>query len=145
MPAALMRACAGRPGCPNLVASGVCRDCSSRRAKVDAQQRGTAAERGYDTRWVKFRSWFRNRLVAAGIPPVCGASLPGGPDTKAWSHCAGDGVLNDRDLHLDHEPPLRPDERSNWRAIQDAARCGYLCARCHALKTRAQKGWRVTA
>lgn len=52
MPKAL-KVCS-RPGCPNLVASGRCEDCT----RVAEAARGTAAERGYDSRWRRRRAAF---------------------------------------------------------------------------------------
>lgn len=41
-----------RPGCPNLTDAGRCEEC---RRQAD-QQRGTAAQRGYDSTWQRTRA-----------------------------------------------------------------------------------------
>jgi 5-methylcytosine-specific restriction enzyme A len=120
--------------CPNLVESGRCPD---HQRQVE-QRRGSSAARGYGSTWRAFRDWFKNRLIVLGIAPVCGAALPGGP-AMTWSQCKALGILNDRNLNLDHEPPLRPDERSNRRAIEDPLRVGFLCPECHSRKTLAEQ------
>jgi hypothetical protein len=38
-------------------------------------------------------------------------------------------------LHLDHEPPLTPLERSNPVLVCDFDRVQLLCGKCHANKT----------
>lgn len=136
MPSALLRACSS-VGCPNLSHGGPCQTC----AKAREQRRGSAHTRGYTRAWEGFRARFKRLLIAAGIAPVCGASLPDGPDTRRWSRCLEQqGWLNDRQLHLDHEPPLTEAERANPKAVLDARRVGFLCQSCHAAKTMAQTG-----
>lgn len=129
-PSALLRACA-HPGCPELVESGSC-PTHTRQAE---QRRGSAASRGYDYYWTSvFRPFFINLLIAAGIPPVCGAALPGGPSMAA-SRCRAEGRLEWRRLHLDHDPPLKDDERRDRKAVCNPMRVGFLCWRCHSAKT----------
>lgn len=77
-------------------------------------------------------------LVSAGIPPCCGAALPDGPKTQD-SQCAASGLMvfasaNGASLHLDHEPPLRPEERGDTVAVTDENRIQLLCSLCHAAK-----------
>jgi 5-methylcytosine-specific restriction protein A len=134
MPAALLRPCG--PHCPVLVRSGRCAE--HRRAAE--QRRGSASRRGYGRFWERFRVWFISLLVSAGSAPVCGASLPGGPDTRRFSQCAQRGVLNDVDLHVDHEPPLTDEERTDRAKVCDPLRVGLLCASCHATKTAGEDG-----
>jgi hypothetical protein len=57
----------------------------------------------------------------------------------AHSRCRAEGRLNDRDLHLDHDPPLTDDERKDWRNVCDPRRVGFLCASDHARKTLAER------
>ena len=130
MPSALLRPCANPGGCHELVESGRCK---AHATEQDAA-RGSSAERGYDGYWRRFIIWFRHQLIAKGIVPVCGAALSGGP-SMADSQCRAQGLLNDHDLHLDHDPPLRPDERQDRRAVCNPLRVGFLCASCHARKT----------
>lgn len=135
MPAALLRACSEPGGCPELVESGRC----PKHQRQTEQRRGTATSRGYDSYWSKvFRPRFMRLLIAAGVAPVCGAALPGGPAMTA-STCKAQGLLNDRHLHLDHDPPLRPEERGDRRAVCDPLRVGFLCRADHARKTQREQ------
>lgn len=85
----------------------------------------------------------KRQMIAQGIAPICGATLPGGPVTSD-SRCRAQGLrvdasLDGSGLHLDHEPPLRLDERSQQRAVCDPRRVQFLCADCHRSKTRRQQ------
>lgn len=134
MPAALVRPCA-EPMCPELVESGRCRV----HARQRDQRRGTATARGYTSHWSRvFKPWFIRRLIAAGSAPVCGAALPGGPSLTA-SRCRAQGLLNDRHLHLHHDPPLRDDERHDRRTVENPIRVGLLCESCHAAETQREQ------
>jgi hypothetical protein len=136
MPSALLRPCSEPGGCPELVESGRC----AQHARAAERFRGTATSRGYDSHWSKvFRPSFIQHLIAAGIVPVCGAALPGGP-RMLDSRCRAQGVLNDRYLHLDHDPPLRDDERADRRKVENPLRCGLLCRSCHSAKTLREQG-----
>lgn len=130
MPDALLRNCANYPACGNLVPRGRCPTCETARDL----RRGTSAERGYDAAWRRFRQALMSRMIQLGILPVCGAALPGGPEMRN-SACKLAGRLNDQDLHFDHDPPLRPEERGSQRAICDPRRVGILCGSCHSAKT----------
>jgi hypothetical protein len=132
VPAAMLRACAFPGGCGELVESGRCK---THRLEVE-RQRGSAAARGYDAHWSGFRKRFIARLIAADIAPACGASLPDGPNTRAFSQCAQEGRLTVDALHLDHEPPLTEAERGRRAAVEDPRRVGFLCPSCHSRKTR---------
>jgi hypothetical protein len=55
------------------------------------------------------------------------------------SRCKAAGVFNARRLHLDHNPPLRDDERTNERTVCDPARVGWLCVSCHTAKTTRER------
>jgi hypothetical protein len=134
MPSALLTNCP-EPGCSELVASGRC----AAHANKYEQQRGSSSARGYDYYWrTFFHQEIRDRMVALDIAPVCGAALPGGP-SMVDSQCKTAGVFNDRDLHLDHDPPLQAHERRNRRAVCDPTRVGWLCASCHARKTKEEQ------
>lgn len=133
MPSALLKPCA-QPGCPELVESGRCKT----HERQKEQYRGSAASRGYDYTWTKFRARFFQMLVAAGVAPVCGAALPNGPSGQ-HSKCKASGVLEDRNLHLDHEPPLRDEERSDPAKVCDPKRVQILCRACHSAKTLAEQ------
>ena len=57
MPNKPLRPCS-HSGCKELVASGMCEQHSKREQQRYDKQRGTAAERGYNTRWAKYSRWF---------------------------------------------------------------------------------------
>lgn len=137
MPNAALRPCAG--GCGALVPRGRCSTC----ARQTEQRRGTSTDRGYDARWRHFRKRFLAMLVDRGIVPVCGAALPDGPQTSA-SACRSAGLLtftsaDGSSLHLDHEPPLRDDERQDVARVCQATRIVLLCQACHAVKTATEE------
>lgn len=135
MPSALLRCCPS-PGCPELTTGGPC----ATHARVREQRRGSAASRGYGPKWKAFRLRFSGLLIAAGVAPACGASLPGlGPNTNAFSQCAAEGRLETNRLHLDHEPPLTDEERADVRTVCDIRRVGFLCERCHTAKTNRER------
>lgn len=52
------------------------------------------------------------------------------------SRCKAEQRLNNRDLHLDHNPPLTAEERKDWRIVCQPLRVGWLCRACHSAKTR---------
>jgi hypothetical protein len=123
-------------GCPRLVTRGRC----PAHAQAKERTRGTAHQRGFTSHWHNtFKPHFRNLLLEQDIPPVCGATLPTGPQTSD-SRCKADGVLTFDSLHHDHEPPLTPHERQHRAAVEDPQRIQLLCAACHAAKTRRQHG-----
>jgi 5-methylcytosine-specific restriction protein A len=64
MPTAALRPCAS-PGCPELVARGRCSKHETAHQVADRQRRGSAAERGYGSRWQ------RARVVFLGANPLC--------------------------------------------------------------------------
>lgn len=137
MPSALLKPCAEPGGCPELVEEGRCATHERKRERF----RGSASSRGYTWEWTKFRARFKEQLIAAGIAPVCGAALPGGP-SGADSRCMAEGVLEDQRLHLDHSPPLKREERpamaGHRRFIDDPLRVRFLCASCHSAVTATQ-------
>ncbi len=55
------------PRCPELVPAGerFCTKHKKQEQKRYDEQRGTAAQRGYDTRWKKYRRWYLQRY------PLC--------------------------------------------------------------------------
>jgi hypothetical protein len=78
-------------------------------------------------------------LVEAGVAPVCGAVLPGGPVTTD-SRCQALGwtIFSSEDgssLHLDHEPALTAEERRQPEIVCDPLRIQLLCKIDHAVKT----------
>ncbi len=139
MPTAALYPCS-MPGCQELVPAG---RCAKHRAARE-YQRGNAYQRGYGSSrgsaWQRFRRQFITLLFDANIAPICGASLPDGPQTQD-SHCQQAGLLiganlDGSSLHFDHEPPLQDHERKNQRAVCDPRRIQLLCNQCHNAKTR---------
>ncbi|HAM42015.1 MAG TPA: hypothetical protein DCP69_11990 [Candidatus Omnitrophica bacterium] len=134
---ALLRNCI-TPGCSELTASGRCPNCAQQREDY----RGTSTSRGYGARWRHFRPIFVRMLIAAEILPVCGARLSGVPSPH--SQCASNGRLVARsadgsDLHFDHDPPLRDQERADVSAVCDPDRITILCAACHNRKSQGEQ------
>ncbi len=134
MPVAPLRLCASS-GCRERVPSGNC----AKHRRQREQWRGTSADRGYDHHWARFRLHFVFLLAERGIPPVCGASLPTGPDVARYSRCKAERIENGAGLHLHHEPALTDLERAaaiagDRRAVDDPDRCGFLCRACHAAR-----------
>jgi hypothetical protein len=126
MPTGALRYCAA-VNCPALVRSGYC----PAHQRPLERRRGSAHARGYTAYWhAIFRPAFIARLVAAGIPPICGAALPGGPQT-AHSRCQAAGLVTGTELHLHHEPPLTAEERQQRARVCDPFRIQLLCASCH--------------
>ena len=112
MPTRAPSACR-RPGCPGLVRNGVCSRCGPLRKMADVahdERRGTAAERGYDARWVKLRLF---HLQGA---PLC-------------RRCAAQGRVTAADL-VDHIVPI-----ADGGAVLDEENLQSLCRRCHDAKT----------
>ena len=103
MPNAPKRPC-GHPRCRNLVEGGG--RCSTHRT---GEARGTAAQRGYDSRWQRFRKWFLAQ-----------------PENVLCRDCE---TAIATDVHhvkkLREFPELKYDER--WLMP--------LCARCHAKRS----------
>lgn len=128
MPERALRACAG--GCGALVASGRCPNC---RRTVN-QARPNSSQRGYGWTWVNWP--YLEMLIEAGIEPVCGAVLPGGPVTSN-SQCkaAARNTLTSQDgskLHRNHVPPLEDWEREHPSRVMDPNRIELLCRECHS-------------
>lgn len=107
MPRKPKKPCA-HPGCPALTENRYCDE----HAKFYANERGSATERGYDSRWRKARLRFLK------VHPFC-------------VNCKAEGKLTKATV-VDHIVPHRGDEllfsdESNWQV---------LCKRCHDRKTR---------
>lgn len=101
------------PNCPNLTHD---RYCDEHKGQADAH-RGTAAERGYDARWRKYRKWFLKRN------PLCVECLKEGRTEPATV--------------VDHVTPHRGDMELFWDTSNHAA----LCLSHHNAKSaRERKG-----
>ena len=109
-----MRPCAGR--CGALVESGHCAACATRGRGVTARK--TAAERGYNGRWRKYRRGYLNEH------PFC--ADPYGRH--------GEVLVLATDL--DHITPHRGNQRLFW----DPNNHQPLCKCCHSTKTATEDG-----
>ena len=98
----------GHPGCPALTENRYCDE----HVKLYANERGSAAERGYDNRWRKARLRFLK------VHPFCVI-------------CKAEGKLVKATV-VDHIIPHRGDELLFW----DESNWQPLCKRCHDRKTR---------
>lgn len=145
MPDAPMRPCAG--SCGRLVKAGRCPACSTRNNRQRREGRGF----DYSQPW--WRNWrvnvFIPKMTSLGIPPVCGATLPGGPsnhvsqcanaqegERREWTGASADGSS----LHFHHEPELTDAElvaiKAGNRAIAaDETRIVLACRECHSAET----------
>lgn len=111
------RACRS-PACCRTTShvSGFCPGCLSKRRAADDQQRGSAAERGYGTRWQKARATY------LASHPLC-------------KQCDQRGLIV-RATVVDHIIPHKGDQnlfwsRDNWQS---------LCKPCHDKKTATEDG-----
>lgn len=116
MPSKPKRPCA-YPRCPILTTERFCDNHAKQQAKRYDQERGTAAQRGYDARWRKARLRFLRQN------PLC-------------VECQRHGKLTPATV-VDHirphkgDPVLFWDSENNWQA---------LCATCHNRKTAREDG-----
>ncbi|KHF41466.1 HNH endonuclease [Halalkalibacter okhensis] len=98
------------PGCPLLTDHSYCEF----HAKLYADERAGARERGYDSRWRKARKQFLNAY------PIC-------------KHCEKKGKIAPATV-VDHITPHRGDQRLFW----DESNWQPLCKKCHDRKTRTE-------
>lgn len=126
MPAAPLRYCL-ETGCETQVTGGRCVEHDRSRD----QARGSARERGYTSRWERFRLWFIRELIRLRVPRagLCGARLPGARETQS-SLCAQQGLVV-AGAHVDHIEPHHGDER----LLFDPLNLELLCASCHSRVT----------
>lgn len=98
------------PGCPLLTDHSYCEF----HAKLYADDRTGASDRGYDSRWRKARKQFLNAY------PIC-------------KHCEKKGKITPATV-VDHVTPHRGDQRLFW----DESNWQPLCKKCHDRKTRTE-------
>lgn len=126
MPKKAYKVC-GMPRCNKLTHDYVCKDHEfeyqqrkedheKRKRKLQDQRRGSASQRGYDSRWRKSRDAY---IVKH---PLC-------------VRCEDQGVLNKAEV-VDHITPHKGNktlfwDRDNWQS---------LCKRCHDIKTATEDG-----
>lgn len=111
MPTKPLRPC-GHPGCPELVRNGYC----DQHRREKEQRRGSAASRGYGSRWQKYRLRYLKEH------PLC-------------VRCQAEGRVVAATV-VDHVIPHRGDQvlfwsKNNWQA---------LCKTCHDRKTATEDG-----
>lgn len=133
VPSGPERICAG--SCGTTIQARVGGDRCPACARQVEQMRGSASARGYGSAWARWRLIYISTLVRLGIAPVCGATMPDGPQTT-HSACKAAGLMtglssNGEGLHLNHEPPLRDEERRVVHLVCDSRRIELLCAACH--------------
>lgn len=107
---------------PTLPRTG--RDDAARRASGDAY-RGTAAERGYGSRWRSAAAGFKQKY------PLCGMRPHG--QRPVMSRCFDEGRTT-ATYQVDHVVPHRGDMRAFWDADGNWQS---LCQSCGAAKSRA--------
>ena len=115
MPYKPLRPC-NHPGCRELTRERFCEKHRKEREREKDKGRPTAAQRGYDSRWRKARTWYLKRN------PLC-------------VECEKKGKLTPATV-IDHVVPHRGDKElfwdmSNWQA---------LCKPCHDRKTAKEDG-----
>lgn len=124
MPAATDRPC-GYPLCPALV-SGKARYCVIHARDLGA--RPSAAERGYDARWRRFRAAFLRRYPLCGMRPV-------GTVRTDHSACQASGLVRAATV-VDHITPVTgPDDPTFYQEGAHQA----LCETCHNRKRQQEK------
>jgi len=142
---ALLRPCS-TVGCAGLSETGPCPTCRTTNPG-HTEGRGSASARGYGRSWLDLRARFRRALVAADIPPVCGARLPGAPAAPP-SACQARGQFVDdtlhklrfgTGLHTDHIVPHQGDAV----LFKDLRNLQLLCREEHREKTAREEGTTV--
>lgn len=103
-------------GCQNLTTERLCEEHKREEYKKQDRERGTAAKRGYNSRWRRARKWFLDRN------PLC-------------VKCMEEGRLTPATV-VDHIVPHQGDydlfwDVNNWQA---------LCKQCHDRKTAREDG-----
>lgn len=130
MPLALARTCS-TVGCAEFQPCPV-----HDRTLTWEQGRGSAARRGYGTRWTKYRRWFMDELFRQKVPRagLCGSRLPGTPQTSD-SRCALEGLIVLGTL-VDHIVPVTgPDDPGFYDPLGHQL----LCGPCHQAKRRRER------
>ncbi len=141
MPNSAPRPCLG--GCGRRVRAGRCPGCSHRTNQTRREGRGFDYSASW---WRKWRLSLLAQFVAQHIPPVCGATLPGGPSNhvsqcwqagRRYTGTSADGSS----LHLHHEPELSQAEldaiKAGHRSIAcDEQRIVLACRECHSAETQ---------
>ena len=127
MPARTQRYCI-QPGCWNLTDKGRCPD----------HERGSASQRGYDYRWLKYSRRFRKRYMLCGMGP----RWPKPTFEGAPAGCLAKGKLTaatkGKPHHVDHIVPVKRSE--NETLFWDPMNHQTLCRVCHFVKGKNERG-----
>ena len=115
MPKRMPTTCSS-PGCPNLAYGRYCEQHAKEKAQRCDQERGTAASRGYNSKWQKYR---RKYLYEH---PLC-------------VECERVGKLKVATV-VDHIAPHKGDHKLFW----DQKNHQSLCGPCHNKKTAKEDG-----
>jgi 5-methylcytosine-specific restriction protein A len=134
MPQALAKLC-GVLGCPHVQP---CPD-HGRKAQQRAydDRRGSASSRGYGSRWRAYVEWFVAELfrLAVDRAGLCGARLPGTPDTLD-SRCAAAGFIVVGTV-VDHIVPVTGPQDARF---YEPSNHQLLCESCHNAKRQRERG-----
>ncbi|HZG83844.1 HNH endonuclease signature motif containing protein [Paenibacillus sp.] len=103
-------------GCRQLTTERFCDQHAKQHQQQQDRERGTAHQRGYNTRWQKARKTFLSRN------PLC-------------RHCQDEGFLTPATV-VDHVIPHRGDQDLFW----DSNNWQPLCKRHHDIKTAKEDG-----
>ena len=124
MPSRPLRACSS-PGCADT--SGRCPTHRRERDALRRRERGTTAERGYGSRWQRYRRWWLTRYA------LCGDRADGSVSPHSRCRQAGRGV---HATEVDHIVPVTgPDDPTFWQPSAHQS----LCRRCHRTKTQQEQ------
>lgn len=105
-----------KPGCPNITKGRYCDEHKRVEEKRIEQQRSTAAKRGYDAKWRKYRKYYLCRN------PLCVRCL--------------EKSINKAATVVDHIIPHKGDFELFWDSNNHQA----LCKPCHDMKTAKEDG-----
>lgn len=117
MPERMPRPCS-TPGCRELTTQGKCGQHKKEESKRYDSQRGTAHQRGYGGRWVKYRRWFLARR------PIC-----------ECKECKESGRILPATV-VDHIKP----HKGNYELFWDPNNHQAMAKRCHDKKTATEDG-----
>lgn len=115
MPYKIKRPC-NKPGCPELTHDRYCPEHAKER--LYDNRRGSAADRGYDARWRKYRE------IYLKLHPLC-----------ACDDCKKKGLPLPADV-VDHIRPHRGSKKLFWDPKNHQA----MNSRCHSRKTAREDG-----
>lgn len=115
MPNKPKRLCA-YPGCGEVVESGYCEKHTKQKRKISERRRKSSTERGYDSRWRRYRTVFLKKN------PLCVS-------------CQEEGIITPATV-VDHIVPHKGDMKLFWDTSNHQA----LCKRCHDIKTATEDG-----